>query len=181
VTAARTDASLGGSSPPPTRPSGRTTRRGAALRRLAAVSLVALVLAGCAAKDDASPAAPAGGSGSTVPGRLLVDYKRSGGLAGRTDHLVINSDGGALLESRGPRHDARLDAATMRKLVATLDRANLPRLRPRYAPPVRGNDLVTHVITYHGRTVTVTDTVIPAPLRPVLTELNQVVIEVRGA
>jgi hypothetical protein len=149
------------------------------LRRIAAVALVAVALAGCASKDDGQPAAS--GGGSTVPGRLLVDYRRTGGLIGRTEHLVVNSDGGAVLEGTGPRHDARLDAATMRKLVATLDRANLPKLRARYAPPVRGNDLVTHVITYHGRTVTVTDTVVPAPLRPVLIELNQVVIEVRGA
>jgi hypothetical protein len=151
---------------------------GGVLRRLAAVALVALALAGCASDSGGQPAAS--GGTSTLSGRLLVDYRRSGGLTGRIEHLVVNSDGGAVLEGTGPRRDARLDAATMRRLVATLDRADLPKLRSRYAPPARGNDLVTHVITYQGRTVTVTDTAVPAPLRPVLTELNRVVIQVRG-
>jgi len=150
----------------------------AAPRRLVVVALVALVVAGCAAKDGAKPTPAAGGP--AVPGRALVDYKRSGGLTGRTDHLVVSGDGAAVLEGRGPRHDARLDAATMRRLVATLDRAHLAKLHARYDAPARGNDLVTHAVTYQGRTVTVTDTVVPAPLRPVLSELNRIVIEVRA-
>jgi hypothetical protein len=156
----------------------RIVASSAALLRLAVVALVALALAGCAAKDGGKPSPAAGGS--TVPGRALVDYKRSGGLTGRTEHLMVSSDGAAVLEGRGPRHDAHLDAATMRKLVATLDRTNLAKLHGRYNAPTRGNDLVTHALTCQGRTVTVTDTVVPAPLRPVLTELNQIVIEVRA-
>jgi hypothetical protein len=44
---------------------------------------------------------------------------------------------------------------------------------------VKGNDLFEYAITYRGRTVTVSDTEIPPQLRPLLTELNRTMNEVR--
>jgi hypothetical protein len=152
---------------------------GGALRWVAAIVLV--VLAGCASPDAGEPAAPAGGGTAPAGNGNLVDYRRTGGFAGLTDHLVVMRDGRAVLEGKGPRHDARLDEATMRELVATLDQAGFPSLRARYDAPTKGNDLIEHAITYQGHTVMVTDTTVPEPLRPVLAELNRVLAKVRAS
>jgi hypothetical protein len=92
---------------------------------------------------------------------------------------VVTSDGHATVEGKGPTHTKQLDPATMRELTAALEQAGLDRLQPRYDPPVRGNDLFEYAITYRGRTVTVSDTEIPPQLRPLLTELDRIMNEVR--
>jgi hypothetical protein len=174
-------------------------RAAGSIRLAMAVTLVALagVLAGCASEDGAGPAATgappttatpattgppvtttAPGGGSTVPATTLVDYLRSGGFAGLEDHLVVMGDGRAVVEGKGPRREDRLDAATMRELVAALDQADLARLgRP--SDPPQGSDLFEHTITYQGRTVTVTDTAVPQQVRPLLALLARIIAQLR--
>jgi hypothetical protein len=148
-----------------------------------AVVLAAMTVAGCAsdAPEPAPPGAPATtapSTGGTAAG-ILVDYRKSGGFAGLEDHLVVMTDGHAMVEGKGPSREERLDAATMRELTAALDQAGLDRLQPRYDPPVKGNDLFEYAVTYRGRTVTASDTGIPPQLRPLLTKLNQIMVQVR--
>jgi hypothetical protein len=79
-------------------------------------------------------------------------------------------------ESEAARSEA--STATGSRLRPTAEPSRQRGLRP--ARSAAGGPAATHALTYQGRTVTVTDTVVPAPLRPVLTELNQIVIEVRA-
>jgi hypothetical protein len=154
-----------------------------------AVALAAMTVlaAGCAspagAPEPAAPGVPATttapGTGGTAAATILVDYRKSGGFAGLEEHLVVTSDGHATVEGKGPTRTKQLDPATMRELTAALEQAGLDRLQPRYDPPVRGNDLFEYAITYRGRTVTVSDTEIPPQLRPLLTELDRIMNEVR--
>ncbi|HVD15830.1 MAG TPA: protealysin inhibitor emfourin [Actinomycetota bacterium] len=157
--------------------------------RLAIAVLLAamtVIVVGCASSDAPEPAAPgapattsAPATGGTAAATILVDYRKSGGFAGLEEHLVVMGSGHAMVEGMGPSRDEQLDPATMRELTAALDQAGLDRLRPRYDPPVKGNDLIEYTVTYQGRTVTVSDTAIPPQLRPLLTELNQIMSEVR--
>lgn len=153
-----------------------------------AVALAAMTVlaAGCASPGAPEPAAPGAPATTTAPtsggaaaATILVDYRKSGGFAGLEEHLVVTSDGHATVEGKGPTRTKQLDPATMRELTAALEQAGLDRLQPRYDPPVKGNDLFEYAITYRGRTVTVSDTEIPPRLRPLLTELNRIMNEVR--
>jgi hypothetical protein len=165
-----------------------TDRRVDTVRLAIAVVLVGMtaIVAGCAPDDAAGPAAPgapatttAPTGATTAPATILVDYRKSGGFTGLQEHLVVTTDGHATVEGDGPSGDEQLDEATMRELVAALDRAGLDRLRPRYDPAGQGNDLIEYAVTYPGRTVTVTDTAVPPRLQALLTELNRIMIEVR--
>jgi hypothetical protein len=162
-------------------------RSGGTARLAIAVVLAAMtvVVAGCAspvAPGPAPPGAPATTApttGATAAATILVDYRKSGGFTGLEEHLVVTGDGHAVVEGKGATRDKQLDEATMRELTAALDQAGLDRLRPRYDPPVKGNDLTEYAVTYQGRTVTVSDTTVPPTLRPLLTELNRIMSEVR--
>jgi hypothetical protein len=163
-----------------------TDRRAGVLRLAIAVVLAAMTVlaAGCASPEPAAPGAPAttaaASTGGTAAATMLVDYRKSGGFAGLEEHMVVTSDGHATVEGKGQTREKQLDPATMRELTAALDQAGLDRLRPRYDPPVKGNDLIEYAITYRGRTVTVSDTTIPPQLRQLITELNRIMSEVRS-
>jgi hypothetical protein len=162
-----------------------TDRRAGTLRLGIAVVLAAMTVlaAGCASPEPAGPGAPATTTAPTTGGTaamILVDYRKSGGFAGLEDHLVVTSDGHATVEGKGQTREKQLGPATMRELTAALDQAGLDRPQPRYDPPVKGNDLFEYAITYRGRTVTVSDTAIPPQLRPLITELNRIMSEVRS-
>ena len=148
-----------------------------------AVALAAMTVlaAGCASPEPAAPDAPAATTapttGGTAAATILVDYRKSGGFAGLEEHLVVTRDGHATVEGKGQTREKQLDPATMRELAAALDRAGLDRLRPRYDPTVKGNDLTEYAITYRGRTVTVSDTEIPPQLGPLITELANAIYQ----
>lgn len=123
---------------------------------------VALLLAGCARPG---------------PTETLVEYSRSGGIAGFDDHLVIRADGQATLTRRGQSSEFALDRDTLVRLQALLDDAQFTRLDGEYLPSSSGADLFTYVIAYRDHTVRTMDTAVPEALQPALELLNQIVAD----
>lgn len=128
------------------------------------LAVLAGVLASCAAPErDKSPAS------------MLVEYRRTGGIAGLDDHLQVDATGKATLTRRSVRSEFTIEPETLRQLRERLDKAGFPRMWPEYLPSGKGRDLFTYVITYQGRTVRTMDTAVPEALRPVLELLNELV------
>jgi len=122
----------------------------------------ALLLAGCA---------------KAGPSETLVEYNRTGGIAGFNDRLVIQANGQATLTRRDQSSEFVLDRDTLTRLQALLDDAQFTQLDAEYRPSGSGADLFTYVITYRGHTVRSMDTAVPEALQPALELLKQIVAD----
>ena len=105
----------------------------------------------------------------------LVEYHRSGGIAGRTDLLVVRSDGTARLSRRGTAVDFTVSSDTLQQLRALLAAVDFAHLRAEYLPTRPGADLYEYVVIHEGRQVRTMDTAVPDALQPLLQLLSGLV------
>lgn len=124
-----------------------------------ALSLVFWSLAGCAPVNPQTT--------------VLVEYHRSGGIAGREDRLVVRSDGTAHLSQRGIEADFTVAPDTLAQLRTLLAGIDFASLRAEYLPARRGADLFEYVVVYEGRRVRTMDTAVPDTLQPLLQLLSR--------
>ncbi len=108
---------------------------------------------------------------------VLIDYHRTGGIAGFDDRLLIRADGSATLRRRDGTCTFILPEATLADLRERLRAANFSAL-PSDAMPARPvYDGFTYTITYEGHTVRTADGGVPAGLLPVVQALNRLIDE----
>ncbi len=127
-----------------------------------------------------TPAPP--GSADPTPdlpspaGDTLVVYRRTGGIAGLRDEIVIRADGRVTRTSRAERCDFRLNPRQLADLRADLDRADFATLRGRPSP---GNvsDGFSYLVVYRGTTVRAYDLAIPDRLQPAMSRLVHIVTQ----
>ncbi len=128
----------------------------------ALVPLVAHSIAGCAKMSSQATA--------------LIEYRRSGGIAGREDRLVVLSDGTVRLSRRGRGGGAVADyqvgADTLTELRALLQRIDFRRMREEYLPLRRGADLFEYEVVYQDRRIRTMDTAVPPELQPLIQLLS---------
>jgi hypothetical protein len=105
----------------------------------------------------------------------LIEYRRSGGIAGFDDHLVIKKNGEAIVDRKSERREFTLDGDTTDRLQTLFQEADFSQLRRRYLPSQQGADLFEYVVTYRGHTVRTMDGAVPSSLQPVLEALNRIV------
>jgi len=105
-------------------------------------------------------------------GTALIEYRRSGGIAGREDRLVVLTDGTVRLSRRGAVTDYRISADTLNELRALLERVDFRRMREEYLPTRRGADLFEYEVIYQGRRIRTMDTAVPPELQPLLQLLS---------
>lgn len=105
---------------------------------------------------------------------LLVQFHRSGGIAGVDDALSVYSDGTASA-SRKSRGAASVTVAPeqMTRLRALLDDMDFSALRAEYISP-RGADLFQYEVTYRGRTVRADDMSMPPELADLVGLLGEI-------
>jgi hypothetical protein len=124
----------------------------------ALVPLVAPSIAGCAKMSSQATA--------------LIEYRRSGGIAGREDRLVVLSDGSMRLTRRGAAADYQVGADTLTELRALLERIDFRAMRDEYLPARRGADLFEYVVIYRDRRIRTMDTAVPPELQPLIQLLS---------
>lgn len=131
--------------------------------RLLVLSFIVASICGCAAVNSQAPA--------------LIEYQRSGGIAGREDRLVVHTDGSARLYRRGAVSDFRLNGDTLAQLRSLLQTIKFDGLRPEYVPSRTrpGADLFEYVVVYGNRRVRAVDTAVPSELEPLIQLLNGLV------
>jgi hypothetical protein len=114
---------------------------------------------------------------ATNPARQLVDYHRSGGIAGLDDRLTISRSGvGVHTPRSGVPRVFRISPATLADLQRALDAADFQSLDPVYRPTTPIADAFTYTITHLGRTVVASDGAVPTPLAPVIDELDRLLV-----
>lgn len=123
---------------------------------LYAIALAAI--AGCASVSSQAPA--------------LVEYQRSGGIAGREDRLVVNSDGSVHLYRRGAVSEFKVNGDTLARLRQLLEAIRFDTLRAEYRPSRPGADLFEYVLVYKDRRIHAVDTAVPAELQPLIQLLS---------
>jgi hypothetical protein len=119
------------------------------------------------------------GCGTAAGQRSLVDFRRSGGLVGFDDHLVVDHDGHArlvigALGSKPRVYRGTVNAATRRRLIAALRHADLRNLNRRYTAGSDVRDAIIFQVTYRGRTVEAQDLVVPRRLQLALGILQEI-------
>lgn len=114
------------------------------------------------------------GCASNAPTTLL-EYQRTGGIAGLDDRLVIDSAGKATLTRKGEATSFTLNADVIKALTDELEAVNFSQLDAEYLPGQAGADLFDYRLTYGGHTVHAVDTAVPEGMLPVLELLNQLI------
>ena len=132
--------------------------------------LVFLVLtsAGCLGTKIPEPA-------TTVPPSVLVDYHRTGGIAGVDDRLVVFDNGVAVISGRSGSTELLLNQTDLALISVLFNQSQFPQLQAQYSAPRGSADLMTYTISYHGKTVTAEESAMPPSLLPVIADLNQII------
>ena len=105
----------------------------------------------------------------------FIEYTRTGGFAGFNDHLVISSDGTAIVTRWESVRQVQIPELTMRKLTAHLSAADFRSLKDEYPAPQEGADYFTYTLTHDGKTVVTEDTGVPPILVPIINTLNEII------
>lgn len=105
---------------------------------------------------------------------VLVDYQRTGGIAGVNDRLVIFDNGITLVQSRATSREIQLNQSDLTQTSELFDDAQFATLEGNYTSPRGGADLMQYRISYRGKTVNTEDTAIPPALDPVIEEMNRI-------
>jgi hypothetical protein len=117
----------------------------------------------------------------TIPGSqppspaVLVDYYRTGGIAGFNNRLVIFDNGIALVSSKTANSEIDLNQTDLERIIMLFDQAQFPNLEGNYSARPGSVDLIKYSISYENKTVNTEDTAIPPSLKPVIAELNRIV------
>lgn len=117
------------------------------------------------------------GVGGSAP---LIDYQRTGGIAGFDDHLTVQRDGVATLSRRAVETQFALGSDELGRLETLFAQAGFQKMRREYLPDQPGADRFEYRVTYKGHTVRTFDGAVPQALEDILDELNRIVAT-RGA
>jgi hypothetical protein len=105
---------------------------------------------------------------------VLVDYYRTGGLAGFDDRLVIFDNGVAVVSSKTVNQEIEINKTDIDRIVYLFNQSQFSTLVGNYSARQGSVDLIKYTISYHSKTVSAEDTVIPPSLQPVIDELNRI-------
>ena len=147
---------------------GRNIRTAYCLRLVVFLLLAGLVLTGGC--TEVRPE----GSDSAPPPSILVDYTRSGGLTGFSDHLVVFENGQAVYSTHSGSGMIMLDEPSMQELKNLLDEADFPNLSAEYPAETPGADYHTYIIIYRNKPVMAETTAVPGQLEPVIASLDSI-------
>lgn len=114
-----------------------------------------------------------------VASRVLVDYHLSGGLIGRTDHLIVLNNGGAVLSSfSAATTRVRLSAEVFGQIKDELRRRDWPE--DTRDPEAVAADAFIISIAYDGHRVTFVEPNVPKAIRSLSASLNDVIFDIRS-
>ncbi len=138
------------------------------------ILIIALVLtAGCLGSKTppvSRPPAPA----------VLVDYYRTGGIAGFDDRLVIFDNGVAVVSSKTVNQEIEINQTEIDRIVTLFNQSQFSMLEANYSARPGNADLIKYTVSYHSKTVIAEDSVVPPSLQPVIDELNRILTMAAG-
>ena len=145
-------------------------RRIALFPGLLIILYASVIFAGCM-NEPQEPSTPEN------PPSILVDYVRTGGIAGVSDHLVIFGNGQGIYSTWNGSGEFELSSSEMDQLRDVFSIAGFDSLNGTYPAPTPGADYFTYRITYENQTVITQTTGVPDQLMPVIAYLDGIVGE----
>lgn len=136
--------------------------------------LVTAAVAGCLGVRTPPVAKP-------VPPEIVLDYHRTGGIAGLNDRLVIFGNGAAVFSSRTTNRELMLNQTDLDRLSAIFTDAQYSMLEGNYTLRHEGPDLIHYSVTYRGKTVNTEDSAVPPSLQTIIDDMNRLVSRVEGS
>jgi hypothetical protein len=106
---------------------------------------------------------------------VLLDYHRTGGIAGFDDRLVVFDNGAAIVATKKTSREIILNTTQIEEITESFAVAQFSMLQANYPAPRGGADLIQYSISYQGKTVTTEDSAIPPSLQPLIDEMNRIV------
>jgi hypothetical protein len=128
--------------------------------------IAAVLLAGCLGTRSTAVT-------SAAPPAMLVDYHRTGGIAGVDDRLVIFDNGEALVSTQAVTGEFTVNQSELSRIEDLFEASGFGTLEGNYTAR-HGADLMRYRIAYQNKTVVTEDTAVPSPLRPVISEMNAI-------
>ena len=92
---------------------------------------------------------------------MLVDYYRTGGLAGFDDRLVIFDNGVAVVSSKTVNQEIEISKTDIDRIITLFNQSQFPMLEGSYSARPGSTDLIKYTISYHSKTVNAEDSVVP--------------------
>jgi hypothetical protein len=139
--------------------------RGISLGGLAVLLVIALMCAGCTSEPSV-PQKPSN------PPAVMVDYTRTGGIAGFNDHIVVFENGDVIYSTRDRTGGFSLDAEKLHDLEQAFKNAHFTELNSTYPAPAAGADYFYYQITYGGHTVNTETTGVPETLIDIINRMD---------
>jgi hypothetical protein len=130
--------------------------------------LIAVAAAGCLGVRTPSVAKP-------TPPSIILDYHRTGGIAGLNDRLVIFDNGAALFSSRTVNRELILNQTELDQIAVLFSNAQYSMLQGNYTSRHGEADFIHYTITYNGKTVNTEDSAVPPSLQLILDEMNRMI------
>ncbi len=84
---------------------------------------------------------------------MLVDYYRTGGLAGFDDRLVIFDNGVAVVSSKTVNQEIEINKTDIDRIVYLFNQSQFSTLEGNYSARHGSADLIKYTISYHSKTV----------------------------
>ena len=131
------------------------------------VLLAVVALSGCLGIKTPPVSRPA-------PPAVVVDYQRTGGIAGSEDRLVIFDNGVAVISQKTASTEITLNQSDLEQITGIFTEAQFSLLQGNYTARRGAADYFRYTISYHGKTVIAEDSAIPPSLQPVIAELNRI-------
>jgi heat shock protein HslJ len=110
---------------------------------------------------------------------LIIEYSRTGGVAGLDDHLLLFANGSGTVTRRGISQSVKVPQPVMADLISHISAADFPSLNDQYPAPVEGADYFTYTLTSGGKKVVTEDTGVPPILVPLINTLNDIISSAR--
>jgi hypothetical protein len=136
------------------------------------IIILCIIAAGCLGVRTPPVSHPA-------PPAVLVDYHRSGGIAGVDDRLVMFDNGATVVSTTTESNDIVLNASEITKITSLFDQAHFSQLQENYPAPHGSADLFHYSISYQGKTVVLDESAYPVSIQPIIDELQGIVTGVQ--
>lgn len=129
--------------------------------------VAAIMVSGCLGSKTPPVSRP------TAPA-VLVDYYRTGGVAGFNDRLVIFDNGVAVVSGKNVNYEIELNQTEIERINLIFTTSQFSMLAANYSARPGSADLISYSISYHGKTVNAQDSAFPSSLQQILDELNRI-------
>jgi len=108
---------------------------------------------------------------------VLVDYRRTGGIAGFDDHLVMYENGTTVVTTKNEENQYTLSSKEMNDLIALFESSGFNAINQQDLPmfKVSGNDFFTYSIEFRGHKIDAIEYAFPESMAPVIERLNNLV------